>query len=286
MKIIHKKNNFTKKILFLFILLSIIGFVNSTILVNSVIDKETLSTNEVAHLKINLYNNGEETENYPIRIETTENLIILENEQKALLKNIENLKANMGKEITIKIKALNTKSDTGKIYVYYGNEMQFVSGTFVNTKEQPVIFKTNAEKKIIKGEEKIIINFEIHNYLGSPIYNVGVEAKAPESFIIENAIDVIPVIYDNNSFTKEIEILPPLGINGEQKIILAYGYFDENEAHYFEESFNIQFEKQNNFLLVGIGIIILVIAVFVYMSQKNKPAQDIKGTAEKAKEEK
>ncbi|MFA5763879.1 MAG: hypothetical protein WC915_03625 [archaeon] len=268
----------------LLILITLTSLVNATVLVNARVDKSQISTNEVNLLIVDLYNNGTDITNYPIRIETSSNLVLSENEQHTLLQYIDLLKEGVGKEVKIKFKAINTEKETGEIFVYYGDELKFVSGTYVSTKELPVMIKTTAEKRIEDDVEKIIIDFELYNYSKTPIYNIGLQAIAPENFEVNNPQEIIPIIYDNNKISQRIEILPPLGINGEQKVLLAYGYFDENTPHYFEETFTFEFTKSNNFILAGIGLIVLVIAVLIYMSKGNKPKQDIKGTAEKAGE--
>jgi hypothetical protein len=267
-----------------FVLIAIISMVNATVLINTHVDKSEISTNEVNLLIINFYNNDTDITNYPIRIETSSNLVLSENEQHTLMQYVDLLKEGVGKEVKIKFKAINTQKETGEIFVYYGDELKFVAGTYVLTKESPIIVKTIAEKKIEDGIEKIIIDFELYNYSKKPIYNVALQAIAPENFIVNNLEEIIPIIYDNNKISKRIEILPPLGINGEQKILLTYGYFDENTPHYFEETFTFQFTKSNNFTLAGIGLIVLVIAILIYVGKGNSPKQGIKGTAEKADE--
>jgi hypothetical protein len=273
-----------KTILTLFVLIALISFVNATVLVNTSVDKSELSTNEIGLLTINLYNSDSDIENYPIRVETTDNLVITTNEQQTYFEYVDLLKTGIGKEIKIKFKALNTTSETGEIFVYYGDELKFVAGTYVFTKELPILVKTVAEKRLVDGEDKIIIDFEIHNYSKAPIYNIAIQAAAPEHFSVANIEEIIPIIPDGNKISKQIEITPPLRVNGEQRVVLSYGYFDENNAHYFEESFNFEFTQGNNSLLLGIGIIVLVIAVLIYMSKGKGPKQDIKGTAEKAEE--
>ncbi len=267
-----------------FVLITIISMVNATVLVNAHVDKSEISTNEVNLLIVDLYNNESEITNYPLRIETSSNLVLSENEQHTLLQYVDSLKEGIGKEVKIKFKAINTEKETGEIFVYYGDELKFVSGTYVSTKTSPIIVNTTAEKRIEDGVEKIVIDFELYNYSKKPIYNVALQAIAPENFIVNNPEEIIPIIYDNNKISQKLEILPPLGINGEQKVLLTYGYFDENTPHYFEETFTFQFTKSNNSLLAGIGLIVLIIAILLYMSKGNAPKQGIKGTAEKADE--
>jgi hypothetical protein len=273
-----------KGISFFIILIFLIGMVNATVLVNTEVNKESIGMNEVAIMKIKLLNNEMNIENYPIRIETGENLVLLENEQTIAVREVD-LEKDIEKVIEIRFKAINTDEETGKLFVYHGDKLQFVSGTYIETKPLPVIFNTSVEKRILEDGEKIFVHFEAHNYSQKPIYNLGIEIIVPENFISNKEQEIIPILMDNNSLEREFVISPPLEAEGDRKIIVAHGYFDDEGAHYFEESHVISFEKNNNLLLAGIGIIVLIIAVFIYMS-KGQEKLEVKGTAEKAEEEK
>ncbi len=269
----------SKKIILFLVLLLTINFVNAEILVHTNIDKNTLSTNEVAFFNVNLYNNDAELLNYPIKIETSDNLILLENENKIFMEIIDSIKEDRTKELKFRFKAINSKEEIGKIFVYYGNNLQFVSGTFVEVKELPMEIKTSAEKKSTPEGDKIFIKIEIQNKTGKEIYNVGAEVFSPNGFIVRTEPFFTPFLADQNKINYEFEILAPLEANGEQKFILAYGFFEENKPHYFEESFNISFEKRNNLWLAGIGLVILVIAIIFYVNKGSKKP-DVKGTQE------
>jgi len=272
----------TKLICFIAFTLFLVGTVNAQVLVNTQVDKNELSTNEVAFLTVNIYNDtGIDIENFVFRAEVSDNLTILENDSQILLKEIGLIKQGMGKETKIKVKANSTKKEIGEMFAYYGNNMEFVSGTFVTTKESPVVIKTSISKKLFDEGEKIIVDFEIHNYSKEPLYNVAIEVSAPQGFIVETAPVIIPILEDNNSLKNQFEILVPLNASGEQTILLNYGFFDNTGVHFFEETFIENFEKGNNTLLAAIGIIVLIIAVIVYMSTAKKETK-IKGTKEKA----
>ncbi|MDD3084210.1 MAG: hypothetical protein PHP82_04260 [Candidatus ainarchaeum sp.] len=269
-----------KNLLTLLIIFFLIGSINAEIFVNTSFDKKTISNNEVAFLTINLYNDSNDITNYPIRIETSENLVIIENEKQIYFETIDKLKEGIIKEIKVKVKAINTEETIGKAFVYYGDNLQFVSGTFVEIKEIPIIVKTNITKKNANEGEKIIIEFEIQNNYEEPIYNIGVETIPPNGFIVRTEPLFIPILQDGNKIKQEFELLTPLEVSGEHKFILSYGFFEKENIHYFEESFELSFEKRNNLLLIAIGVIILVIATFFYIN-KDKKDNEIKGTGEK-----
>ncbi|MDD4251388.1 MAG: hypothetical protein PHX27_04320 [Candidatus ainarchaeum sp.] len=269
-----------KKISILFLILFFIGNSSAEVLVNTNISKNSIGLNEIAFFTINFFNDGNELNGYPIRIETSENLLILENDQQIFFENIDSLKQGILKEVKIKFKAINTKKDIGKIFVYYGDNLQFVSGTFIKINDLPIIIKTSAQKNSTTEGEKIILNFELKNISNEIIYNIGAQAIAPNEFLIKTEPLFKQTIKDGEIIKQEFEILAPLEALGETKFTLAYGFFDSNEPHYFEENFLISFEKNNNTMLAVIGIIILVIAVAMYF-QSGKKDPNIKGTGEK-----
>jgi hypothetical protein len=135
-----------KKIISILLILALISsFVNSEVLVTTIVDKNSISNNEVSLLTIKLVNNNNDITNYPIRIEVSDNLVILKNNQQKFVENIDELKTDLQKEVTIRIKAINTSKETGEIFVYYGSDFRYVSGTYINIKALPVLFKTSAK---------------------------------------------------------------------------------------------------------------------------------------------
>jgi hypothetical protein len=273
------------KIKFLFLLfILLISFVSADVLVNTKIDKEEITNNEVALLTVKVVNDSTENlENYVIRIETTDNLVLLKNEQSIYAEVIEEINAGEVLELKYPFKAVSTGSDQGRVFAYYGEEGEFAAGTFVNIKSTNILIKTNARKVVDEEGQKIIVDFEAQNYSNEPIFNLGAEVIAPEGFEILSQPIMIPVLEDANVYRTSFEILSPLRVVGDQRILVSYGYFDENIPHYFEESHIVSFEDSNRFLLAGIGFIVLVIAILIYMSKTNAP-QDIKGTKEKEAE--
>jgi hypothetical protein len=257
----------------------LIGIVSAEVLVNTTLDKDSISTNELARTTITFYNNGLDIEKYPIKIETSENLVIIENEQNVLFDVIDEIKENRIKELNILFKATNTKEDIGKIFVYHGNNLQFVAGTFIGTEELPVKINSSFKKSSASEGEKIIFKIEMKNN-GEPINNVGIELIAPNGFIIKTTSFFKERLNTNEKIEQEFEVIAPLEARDEHKFKLAYGFFSEKGAHYFEESFTIEFEKNNNLLLAVIGIIVLIIAVFFYIKKSETKQTDVKGTGE------
>ncbi len=270
-------------VLFL-ILIFLIQFSFATVLVSSTIDKDSITKNELAKLNVKIFNDSLEIlTDYSVRIETTDNLVLTNNNQRIFAQVVGEIKPGTVKEVSFNIKATSTSSDIGKVFVYYGDNKEFVSGTFVNIVNSPILTKTSAKKIMDTAGEKIIIDFEILNYSKSRIFEIGVGVNAPQGFDVKTEGELFAYLDDNNSIKKSFEVLVPMGAMGEQKIILAYGYFDNNNfPHYFEETHLVTFEDNNRFFLAGIGIIVLVVAVLLYLNKSNNPAKEgIKGTGNK-----
>ncbi len=267
----------------LFLLLILVSFSYSQVLVNTSIDKENITKNEIARLNIKIFNDSQiSLKNYSIRIEVTDNLVLTKTNQRIYAEIIDEIKIGETKELTYFFKPISTTPNIGKVFVYYGENKEYVSGTFVNLINSPILFKTGARKIFDNSGEKIIIDFEVFNYSKERIFDLGGEVIAPNGFVVQTEGFMIPYLDDNNSLKKSFEILAPLGAVGEQEIILAYGYFDNNSPHYFEETHLVSFENNNRFFLAGVGIIVLIIAIFIYLSKTSKtPKDNIKGTSEK-----
>ena len=270
---------------FLITLMLLIGMVSAQVLVNTSVDKTELSSNEVAYLTIQIRNETDaDLENYLLRLETSKSLIFLENQDNYLLTEVDVIRSGMSREIKVRFKAVDTSEETGELFVYYGTEHEFVAGTFVKTIQLPVGVSTSALKKNTKQGEAVYVDFEMHNYSGKDLQNVGVSVLAQQNFTIVTPEAILQVMPDGNRFVRTFEVLAPLEAEGEHNIILTYGFFDETGAHYFEENFVVSFEKENNLLLAGIGIIILIAAVLIYVSKSKRPAsetgKDVKGTGE------
>lgn len=276
------------KIKLIFVVLFFILFAQfsfASVLVSTTIDKQTLSQNEVALLSVKIFNNSiNEINDFPIRIELTKNLIFTYNDQRIIADVIENIPSGTVKEINFTFKAISTSENMGRLFVYYGENKEFVSGTFINIESSPILFRNNVRKIMDESGEKVIVDFEVFNYSKETIFDVGAEVIAPDTFIVQTQGFMIPYLEDNNSFKKSFQILAPLNAFGEYRFILSYGFFDNNTPRYFEESHYVSFEDNNRFFLAGIGLIVLVIAIFIYLSKSNNPKDGLKGTNEKSKE--
>ncbi len=284
MKNMMTKNS-NKTVFFLIAIIFILFFagnVFSGVLVSTSVDKEEIMKNEVAYFTIKIFNDTNSTvNNLALRMEGTNGIIFLENNSAVLLKEIESINSLEGKEIKLRFKVNEVHKETAELFVYYGQEKEqkYVSGTFVNTKEKPVLIKTSAEKKQTDSGQEIFVNFEIHNLSKESIYGVAADVSAPAGFEIKTSPFFTEELPNNDSLEKEFEILAPIAAEGVQTIIFTYGYFDVNGPHYFEETFDISFERTNNLFLAVIGLIILAIAIFVYISQKGSNKKEkVKGT--------
>lgn len=276
----------SKLILFLIFFILISSAVLANVLVSTTIDKESIAQNQVARLNVKIFNNSiEPINNYPIRIELTDTLVFTNYDQRILADMVDEIPSGAVREINYNFKAVNTSENMGRLFVYYGENKEFVSGTFVNIESIPVLFNSNARKVVDSGGEKVMIDFEVLNYSREMIFDVGAEVIAPDGFDVKTQGFMIPYLEDNNSLKKTFEIIAPLNAVGEYRFILAYGYFDQNSPRYFEESHYISFEDNNRFFLAGIGFIVLIIAVFIYLSKSNAPKDGLKGTNEKSKDE-
>ena len=272
-----------KFFVFFLILIFLVQFSFATVLVSSTIDKASITKNEVAKLNVKIFNDSlEPLENYSVRIETSDNLVLTNNDQTIFAEIIEEIKAGAVKEITFNFKAVSTSEAIGKVFLYYGENKEFVSGTFVNIISSPILSKTNVQKVTDNSGEKIVVDFELYNYSKNRIFEVGAQVSAPQGFTVKTDGILIPYLDDNNSLKKNFEILAPIGAMGEQKVTLNYAYFDNNLPHYFEETYIVTFEDNNKFFLAGIGLIVLVIAVILYFSKSNNVQKEgIKGTGSK-----
>jgi hypothetical protein len=247
-------------------------------------DKETLSTNEVAFLTITIYNDSAQATGETLRIESSKNIIFLENEESIISRTIENINPYEKEVLKIKFKAKDTREKTGTIFAYKVNEQNtetnFAVGVQVKLEDKPIFVKTKAEKRITASGEEIFVEFKLSNNTKESLANVVAQVYAPVGFEVKTA----PIFFENiapeQTIEETFEIMPPLETNGKQKIIIGYGYFDSTGAHYFEKSHDLEFQKDNRLLLGIIGVIILIIAIVVY-SQSKKSEPKIKGTGQK-----
>jgi hypothetical protein len=276
--------NFKLIFCLLLILTFLGGFASAQVLVNTDSSKEELTKNEVAFLNMKLKNDtGEDIQNYVLRIEASDNIEFLESKTNIFVKNVELLERDLAKEIQIKFKAIDTSRETGELFVYYGDKGQYVSGTYVEIYKNPIIVTSNLDRKNTEQGEKIIVSLQIENYLDEPITNIAMEVLASEDFEILTEPQFKESLGTNETMKKEFELIPPLGLSGQEDIILSYGYFNSKGVHYFEKDYTIKYANINNSLITLVAIIVLIVAIVLYMGKSTKP-KGIKGTEEKADE--
>ena len=267
-----------------------IALVNANVLFGPSIDKEVLTKNEVAFLDVTIYNdNNFEVKDF-LRLEASDNIAFLESDDLIFLQEFGPIKPYEKEVLRVKIKAKNTKTNEGRVYGYYGlnsnGDAQYAFVARVQIEERPIFIESKTQKIITSTGETITTTVKMINYKKEPLYNVAFEMKAPNAFEIKTAPLFFEQVDPEETVTGTFEIQPPIETLGKQKVILAYGYFDTNGPHYFEESFDLDFSQGDSRLLLGVvGIIVLIVAIFLYMSSK-KENKKIKGTKEKSEDEK
>ena len=262
------------------------GFVNAELFVSAAIDKKNVYPDEVAFLTTRVFNDR----NVPVpivylRIEGTKDVVFMDEEETpSILKMVENLGAMQTVEIKVKFKVTKYSSDPTPIFVYYGEQqdesdkgLPFVSGTITQTKENKVIVTTTSEKKKDEAGQKIFVEMSMKNSSGKEIRAIAAELLAPAGFDILTDPFVEQTLSDGNVANAKFEVLAPIEVDGEQTVTLGYGYFDELGPHYFQKSFTYSFEKTDKTTLAIIGVVVLVSAVIIYISQTKKQ-NDVKGT--------
>ena len=103
--------------------------------------------------------------------------------------------------------------------------------------------------------------------------------KPVADFVLEDEEEEIIKPGDEGVIEENFSITTPLATEGDYSIILAYGYIDSNTPHYFEKIFNVKYSKPNYELIGLIGLIVLIIAAYLFL--KKNPKTDIKGSSEK-----
>lgn len=262
------------------------SFANATLLASTSVDKNSLSTNELGMLTIKLFNDSQtEVNEIIVKATADEQIRFLESEEKTnFVTSITSIPGGTGKELKIPIKAISTKKETANIYVYFGTAQPFnqASATTVYTKEFPINVKATVEKKNSNNKDTIIADFKLTNLSKDILYKVSGEAIAPTGFEIIAAPVFAETLINGASIEKKFEIIAPLDAAGEQTVIIAYGFFDDtNTPHYFEQEFKVNYVKANYSMVFLIGIIVLIIAAYLYIKKEKKV--EVKGTAEKKK---
>ncbi|MFA5126263.1 MAG: hypothetical protein WC462_04655 [archaeon] len=263
-------------------LIAMASMVNASILASTSIDKKSLATNEIGILTIKLLNDSDtEVKNIIIRVQADNQIrFIIEGQEETLLaKVIESIPAGEGKEIQIKIKSVSSQKETANIYVYYGQEnpLKYANVTMVETKELPVNINSSMQKKNLNQKDTLLISFKLTNNSIGALTKASAEILAPTGFESVAAPLYAESVAQNASIEKNFEIIAPLDTTGEQTIILAYGFFDANGPHYFEKQFKTSFQQPNYTLIIALGLIVLITAIYLYI--KKDKGTNIKGTS-------
>jgi len=257
---------------------------HASLLISATVDKDTLSTDEVGILSIKIFNDADTNANKVIlTIKGDEQIRFFEDalEKNSIYKTIDSIAPGQGIEARIKIKSVSSKTPSANIYVYYGFEVnpKNAAVTAVQTKDLLQTITSTMERKTINGKDTIITTFKLANNSSYSINKVSAEVIAPTGFEETTQPFFSETISAGQSINQTFNITAPLEARGEQKFILAYGYFDSNVPHYFEKMYTMNFQKADYGFLVIIGIIVLIVAVYTYMKKDSKQA--VKGSAEK-----
>lgn len=285
----HKSSIF-KKISLFFVLLLFCSFVSAEVLLTTYPEKTELFPYELDILVVKILNNSENIlDNLHLRIEGSDNIVFVEEgqEKKVLLRELTKIEPNVTKELRLKFKATSVKKEASALFVYYGFEndyqkgiLPFVSGTIVITKENKVVVTTKIDKTTTSAGDEINGEISISNKTGGIITMLASEMIVPSGFDLKTAPFFTETISDSNTVSTKFNALAPLQVDGEQTVLIVYGYFDENGPHYFEKEHKVSFVKSNRAFLALIGIVVLIIAVFLYL-QRTKKDDKLKGSGDK-----
>jgi hypothetical protein len=281
----HNKNTPQRIILSLILLIIVSVTVNATILANAEIDKNNLSTNEIGALRIKFHNDSDtQADKLYIRITSESGLVFIDNgEQKTtILKTIDSLKARETKEVLQGIKVISVDKPIQSIYIYYGftQPLKTALATSVNTTPLPITVNATMNKSITNNNPTMIINFKLTNDSNLALLKASVEVLAPTGFTVVTPPIVMDKLDSKASIEKTFEVVAPIDASGEQVITIAYGFFDAKGPHYFEKQFKETLRKTNYDLILLLGFIVLIVALYLFLKH-DKPQQMIKGTAEK-----
>ncbi|MFA6269403.1 MAG: hypothetical protein WCW13_01670 [archaeon] len=265
-------------------LIAILSFANATILASTSVDKKNLSTDEIGLLSVKLFNDSNTpAKNVLVRIQADNQIrFVTDTEESLFITNIETITGGEGKEILLKIKSVSSAKPSANIYTYFGNNEPLTQAvvTMVGTVELAATEKITAEKKNVNGKDTVLVSFLLTNLSEEVLTKASAEVIAPKDFEIITAPIMVETIAINGKLEKTFQIIAPLDAQGQQKIIVAYGYFDSNAPHYFEKQFLLNFQKPNYSMIILIGLIVVIVAGYLYIKRDDKK-QLIKGTSEK-----
>ena len=267
-------------------ILLLASIANASLLISATVDKDTLATDEIGLLTIKIFNDSDtNAKKVIIKITGDEQIKFFEDaaEKSSIYKTIDSIGSGQGIEAKIKIKSLSSKKPTANIYVYYGFEVNPTNAavTLVQTVDLPQKIVSTMEKKNINGKDTITTTFKLTNDSRYPIEKVSAEVLAPKGFELITEPYFTEKISAGQTIDQTFTTTAPLETRGMQSLTLAYGYFDSNVPHYFEKTYEINFQQPDYGFLIIIGIIILVIGVYTFLKKDNKISGGVKGTADK-----
>ncbi|NMA44312.1 MAG: hypothetical protein GX950_00660 [Candidatus Diapherotrites archaeon] len=272
-----------QKFFLLLLLVLFLGFVSGEIIVTTQVEKKEIYPFEMNNLVIKILNDSPNvSDKLYLRIQGEDNIVFINEgvETKSFVKEILELKPNATKEIKTKFKATSTKKDPSQLFVYYGTEneypkvgLPFVSGTMVGTKENKIDIITRVDKVNSLAGKEVTGSVSVSNKTGNPITMFASEMIVPQRFDLKSEPFFVETI-DANTIFAQFNAIAPINVDGEHSVLIVYGYFDENGVgHYFEKEHKISFLKTNKTYLVIIGLVVLIIAVYLYLEKTKKSSK-------------
>jgi len=275
------------KTIFLLTLIVLASFTNATILASAYTDKPNLGENEVGFLTVKIMNDSTITEqNIYLRVQADEGILFIQglDEQKNFIQTIESIKQNEIKEMRIKIKSNSTLAKNANIYAYFGKDTspKQAAVTTISLEKLPTEIKATIQKN---ENDTATVDFTLKNTAKTPITNASAELIAASGFDIQTPPLIEDKISPQGELNQKFKVMLPLTANGDQKMLIAYGYFDDkNTPHYFEKMVTVNLFKPNYALIGLIGFAILIGAAYLFLRKsddKDAKKEKIKGTGQK-----
>ncbi len=281
--IMKKKSNFAFILIILIFLLNV-AFAQIAVTVNT--EKEFLYENEIQWINVKVINDSnQEIEKVNLKIEGTNKIKLIKEfeEQNSILDNVGPIRAGGAIEKKYKIKQGNGTENVTKIFIYHSLDNSFnnVTGTYFEKKFNPIKINSKFNSHSAQEGQRFSVDLEIQNLSSKEIGNFASELLVPQGFTNPKSF-FVNIIEDGNNTSHNFETIVAPHLKGTHTLILTYGYFDEFGPHYFEERFDATI-SQSQIHLAVIGVLILIIAVWLYINQR-KDSKHAKQT-EKWKEE-
>jgi hypothetical protein len=265
-----KKN--ISRILIIAIILIILTINVNALLINVELDKDQIKLNEIAKLKIRVYNDGEyDISDLIVFIKGEEDLTFLETNMSEFRKSLGKINKNETKEIDLLFKLNSDKKNNSNILIYYNQETQVI-GTKINIIKDEITINQTTNFKKIEEKDRIVTKIVIKNDSNYQIFQVRAEIKNIPNYTILNNQMFFEEIGPMQTKEHEFIIIPPIGIQGEEEIIINYGYFDKDKKpRFFEEKEKINYgiDQKNNLLMIGIVLVAIGLIAYFLKYHKN-----------------